>query len=88
MDRLCPVPKSRSVRFKLPEVHSVSDASAALTLLIKGLSSGKLLPEDVEALSAPIVALIKAAEVTVLEDRLTALEVADKAIAQETRYNA
>jgi Family of unknown function (DUF5681) len=59
-DRILPAPKSRPVRFRLPEVRTITDASNALTALIAGLASGKLLPEDVEALTAPIVSFIKA----------------------------
>jgi hypothetical protein len=75
---------------QLPEVRSVTDASNALTALIKGLSSGKLLPEDAEALAAPITAFIRAVEVTMFDDRLSALEQGEKALAEveEHRYDA
>ena len=74
MDRLLPPLKSRPLRFKLPELRTVSDALSALAAIAEGLSNGQLLPEEGEVLSATVERFIKAVEVTMLEDRLSALE--------------
>jgi Family of unknown function (DUF5681) len=85
MDRLLPPLKSRPVNFKLPTLRTTSDALAALTALVEGMSSGQLLAEEVEPLAATILAFIKAVETAQLEDRLAALE---KAAAEDASGEA
>jgi hypothetical protein len=74
MDRLLPPLKSSPIQFKLPELHTTSDALSALAAIIEGVTNGRLLPEEAEALTATVSTFIKAVEVTMLEDRLSALE--------------
>jgi hypothetical protein len=74
LERLLPPLKSRPIKFALPELHTTSDALSALAAIIEGVTNGRLLPEEAEALTATVSTFIKAVEVTVLEDRLTALE--------------
>src|SRR5947199_10703216 len=41
-DRLCAPVKSRPIQFKLPALRTVSDALAAMTLIIDGAASGEI----------------------------------------------
>jgi hypothetical protein len=85
MDRLLPPLKSRPVNFKLPTLRTTSDALSALTALVQGMSSGQLLAEEAESLTATISTFIKAVEVSMFEDRLAALE---KAAAEDASGEA
>jgi hypothetical protein len=90
MDRLLPPLKSRPIQFKLPELHTTSDALSALAAIVEGVTNGRLLPEEAEALTATVATFIKAVEVTALEDRLNELEAwrAESRAATGARYNA
>jgi uncharacterized protein DUF5681 len=74
LDRILPAPKTRPISFPLPVVHSTGDALSALTALVKGLSSGEILPEESQSLVETITAFIRCVEVAGLEDRLVELE--------------
>src|ERR1700757_3956348 len=88
-DRLLPPLKSRPVNFPLPTLRTTSDALDALTALVQGLSSGQLLAEEAESLTATISTFIKAVEVSMFEDRLAALEKANAGDgSQEHKYDA
>jgi hypothetical protein len=88
-DRLLPPHKTRPVHFKLPTLRTTSDAMVALTTIVEGVTSGQLLPEEAESLTATISTFIKAHEICTFEDRLIALEKASGAPAVEGRgYDA
>jgi len=89
LDRLLPPIKSRPIRFELPELRTTSDALAALAAIAEGVTTGQLLPEEAEALTATVSTFIKAIEVATFEERLTALEkAAEASTSPGARYDA
>jgi hypothetical protein len=87
LDRLCPPLKSRPITFKLPPLHTVSDALSAISLIIEAAASGEILADEAEALTGMIGTFLKALEITDLEDRLCKLEQAS-ASAKPERFDA
>jgi hypothetical protein len=85
---LIPPAKTRSFRFKLPPLHTISDAQSALATIIAGTASGTILADEAATLTAMVSAFVKTIEVSEIESRLAALEQADKASAEEHRYDA
>jgi hypothetical protein len=89
VDRLLPPLKSMPVNFPLPALRTTSDALAALTAIVQGMSTGQLLAEEAESLRETISTFIKTVEVGMFEERLSALEQADAAdTSRENRYDA
>jgi hypothetical protein len=91
IDRILPPLKSRAVNFKMPTLLSTRDALSALNLLVQGVSTGELLPENAEPLAAIVSTFIKAVEIGQVEDRLCELEKARAEDARECeghRYDA
>jgi Family of unknown function (DUF5681) len=88
MDRILPPCKSRPFRFKLPALHTISDAQDALAALAAGTASGTILSDEAATLASIVASFVKTVEVSEIEARLTALERGDKALAEECRYDA
>jgi hypothetical protein len=55
LDRLCPPLKSRPITFKLPPLHTVSDALSAISLIVEAAASGEILANEEEALTGIFV---------------------------------
>jgi hypothetical protein len=88
LERILPPVRSRPISFKLPELRTASDAMVALTTIIEGVTSGRLLPEEAESLTATISTFIKAHEICTFEERLVALESRDQGGASRFRARA
>jgi hypothetical protein len=86
--RILPPVKSRPISFKLPPLHTVSDALNAITSIIQGVTSGEILVDEAEALTGMVGTFMKALEITNLEDRLTALEQASASGKPVERFDA
>jgi hypothetical protein len=76
-----------AVDLKLPELRTIADAQAALSLLIAGTARGAILSDEAATLAGIIGSFVKTIEVAELETRLVALEKA-KAGAPMERFDA
>jgi hypothetical protein len=74
LDRGYGRPGSISVRFKLPEMGSVADASKAMAAITTAVAHGELTPSEAGQLSGVVEAFVKAMEATDIERRLRLLE--------------
>jgi hypothetical protein len=83
-----PPSKSRPFKFKLPPLHSISDAQAALAQIVAGTAAGTILADEAATLSSIIASFVRTVEVPELETRLAALEQANVVDQPEARYNA
>jgi hypothetical protein len=72
---------------KLPELRTITDAQAALSLLIAGTARGAILADEAATLASIISSFVKTVEVSELESRLVALEKA-AAPAEGRAYDA
>jgi hypothetical protein len=91
--RIIPIAHSTTFRARSGVIAagmSQRAAAKALAAIAEGISKGQLLPEEAGALTATVSTFIKALEVTVLEERLSALEKANAESRQSTasRYDA
>jgi Family of unknown function (DUF5681) len=84
---LAPI-KSRPFTYRLPVLETVADATAALSRLVAGVSSGEILSDEAQTLSNVIHTFLKSVEVAPLEERLAALEQASAEARPEVRFNA
>jgi len=74
LERILPPMKSRPLRFKLPELRTISDAQDALAAIIAGAANGTILCDEAVALSGIVNSFLKSVEIADLETRLVALE--------------
>jgi hypothetical protein len=78
-DRLIPPRKNVPIKFKMPELRTISDAQAALAAIIAATAKGLVLVDEATALSGLVTAFAKMVEIGEIEARLTALEAANAA---------
>jgi hypothetical protein len=88
LDRILPPMKARPFRFKLPALHTISDAQDALAAIIAGTANGTILSDEAATLASMVSSFVKTIEVAEIETRLAALERGEKALAEEPRYDA
>jgi hypothetical protein len=74
LDRILPPRWERPVRFALPELRSVSDATKAIAAVTLAVAKGEVGPTEAAELSKLIESYVRAVEATELEQRLLALE--------------
>lgn len=74
LDRILPPRRDRPVRFKFPELVSVSDATTAMTAIMEAVASGELTAAEAGELSRLVETYVKTIEATEIEQRLQALE--------------
>ena len=74
LDRLVPPRKDRPVPFPLPPITSITDVMEALSIILDGMATGELTPQDSQALMNILAGYMKIYEATEFEQRLTALE--------------
>ena len=88
MERLLPPVRSRPLRFKLPVLHTVADAQAALAAIVAGMASGEILADEAATLSNVVNSFLKSFELSDLETRLIALEQANAEERPGVHFNA
>jgi hypothetical protein len=88
LDRILPPPKSRPFRFKLPPLHTIADAQAALSQLVAGVAAGEVLSDEAATLANIVNSFLKSVEVADLEARLVALEQANAEERPGVHFNA
>ena len=74
LERILPPVKSRPISFKLPALHTISDAQDALAKIIAGTACGAILADEAATLASIVSSFVKTIEVAELETRLAALE--------------
>lgn len=74
LERFLPVRKDRSVRIKIPQIHTYKDALSAISYIVAAVSRGEISPSEGESLSGIVNTYSKALENYQLETRLQALE--------------
>lgn len=74
LDRACPVPKSRRVKLKLPNIEQAEDASVALRTVIATMARGDISLDEASTICSVIETKRKAIETVDLANRITALE--------------
>jgi Family of unknown function (DUF5681) len=74
IDRILPPRRERPVRFEMPELRSVGDASKAIAALMSAVAKGELGASEAGELSKLIENYVRAVEATELEQRLLTLE--------------
>ena len=62
LERLVPPARERPCFFRLPKLATTADAIAALAQITDGLSNGKLMPHEAEALSNVVGAFVRTLE--------------------------
>lgn len=74
LERICPAPKDRPVRVKLPEVRSAADLPGVTSAILAAVAGGRLTPGEAQAVAGLVEAHRRALEVADIEQRLAALE--------------
>lgn len=74
MERICPAPKDRPVRMKMPKVESAADLPGVTGALLAAAADGRLTPSEAQAVAGLVEIHRKALEIAEIEKRLTALE--------------
>lgn len=74
--RVWPVPRGRSVAFKLPPVRTAEDASKAVAAVLRAAAAGELTPEEADRFVAMTERFVRVLDRTSFEARLRALETA------------
>jgi hypothetical protein len=74
LDRGYGRPGSTPVRFKLPQLVSVADASEAMAAITVAVADGELTPTEAGELSRLVESYLKAIEATEIDRRLRVLE--------------
>jgi hypothetical protein len=86
VERLLPPRRVRPIKFKLPTLHTIADAQAALASLVEGVSRGEVLSDEALAVTDIVNSFVKVIELSEFESRLIALEKANAP--PEVRFNA
>jgi hypothetical protein len=73
-ERLLPVRRQSSVKFKLPPLDSITDIAKAAKNVVRAVSAGKLTPADGETVTGMLEKLRQGVEAASLEVRIGALE--------------
>jgi len=74
IDRILPPRRERPVHFKMPDLHSVGDASKAISALMSAVARGELGASEAAELSKLVEIYVRAVEATELEQRFLNLE--------------
>lgn len=74
LDRICPLPKDRSVQFALPAVRALSDHPKAIEALLAAMAAGELTPIEASSFAKLLEAHANATGLADLEHRIAALE--------------
>ena len=74
MDLIAPAPKDQPVSFSLPKMNNALDASKAAGSVLTAVSEGKLTPIEATRVMGLIDSYRRTLELTVIEERLQALE--------------
>jgi hypothetical protein len=74
IDRILPPRRERPVHFKMPDLHSVGDASKAISALMSAVAGGELGASEAAELSKLVEIYVRAVEATELEQRFLNLE--------------
>ena len=74
LERLLPVRRHSSVKFKLPKLDSVADIAKAASKVIREVADGKLTAADGEVMTGMLERLRQAFDTVTLEERIGALE--------------
>jgi hypothetical protein len=86
IERILPPRRGRPFKFKLPELHTIADAQAALATLAAGMTNGEVLIDEALAAAEVVQAFAKILELSEFESRLAALE--KVSAPPEVRFNA
>jgi hypothetical protein len=84
-ERMAPLPKRETVIFDLPPLEKVTDAGAFLAALIAGVSRGDLVPQEASETAKLVDTYLRIVELTDIDARLTELEQAKRASADNQR---
>ncbi|MDQ7830270.1 MAG: DUF5681 domain-containing protein [Desulfovibrionaceae bacterium] len=74
LERICPAPKDRPLRVKLPEVKGASDLPGVTGAILDAVASGELTPSEGQAVAGLVEAHRKSLEMQEIELRVQALE--------------
>ena len=85
LNRLLPRPQARTVEIDLPTLNGPADVVAAQSALVRNVASGKLSPEEAQAVSVLIENRRRAAEDLEVDATLAALKKEIEAQRQERR---
>ncbi len=76
VERILPRCQDRPIEYPISEINSGSDAAIAINEILKGVSSGLLTPSEGQHFVGMIESAVKISEVRILEERISALELA------------
>jgi hypothetical protein len=74
LDRIWPARKAQPINVTLPPINSSQDVLAAIAAICKALGEGRLIPDEITALSSVIGRSIQVFEIQDIERRVSALE--------------
>lgn len=74
LDKVAPPRRDRPIEIEMGRIESVSDACSAISNLIEAVAAGELAPSEADAVAALIERRAKLAELSDIEQRLSALE--------------
>ena len=78
LERICPPRKDRPVSFPLAKLNSLDDAVGAMGALLTAVASGEVTPQEAQAVAAVVETYRRTVETQDIEQRLAALEEAEK----------
>lgn len=74
LDRIAPARRDNPVSFELPKIESAADAVAAQSAILSAVANGEITPGEAAEVSKLIDGLVKAIELTEIDERLKRLE--------------
>ena len=74
MDRIAPLPKDNTISFTLPHMENAHDATKAAGSVLKAVSIGEITPIEGSRVMGLIDSFRRTLELTVIEQRIQALE--------------
>jgi uncharacterized small protein (DUF1192 family) len=74
LERIAPALKTYPISFKLPELHTIADAQAAIASIVAGTASGEILADEAMVLTNIVATFIKAVDTAEIDTRIAALE--------------
>jgi hypothetical protein len=77
-DRILPARRDRPLEYQLPQINSANDAAVAMNEIMAGVAEGAITPAEGDSLARLVESAAKIVELSLLEQRVAALEEAGK----------
>jgi Family of unknown function (DUF5681) len=74
LDRICPVQKSRPVRFALPPINNARDAADLMAAVVEAVAAGQVTPDEAAEIGKVIDAYVRAYQTAEMNEPSTRIE--------------